>query len=74
MHLSGSTSDPKGVMISHGNLVHNIVTIIKSLKAAPEHVVVSWLPQYHDMGLIGTYLVNIYTGSVVKLLHNSLKF
>ena len=61
-YTSGSTSDPKGVMVSHENLAHNIKTIIKSLKAGTDTVVVSWLPQYHDMGLIGSYLSCFYCG------------
>ena len=52
-YTSGSTSDPKGVMISHGNLAHNLTLIIKELKADNSTINVSWLPQYHDMGLIG---------------------
>jgi acyl-CoA synthetase (AMP-forming)/AMP-acid ligase II len=52
-YTSGSTSEPKGVMISHGNLGHNLTLIIKELKADRATVNVSWLPQYHDMGLIG---------------------
>ena len=52
---SGSTSDPKGVMITQGNLAHNLTVITQELQAGPDTVVVSWLPQYHDMGLIGTH-------------------
>jgi acyl-CoA synthetase (AMP-forming)/AMP-acid ligase II len=52
-YTSGSTSEPKGVMISHGNLGHNLTLIVKELKANKATVNVSWLPQYHDMGLIG---------------------
>jgi acyl-CoA synthetase (AMP-forming)/AMP-acid ligase II len=52
-YTSGSTSDPKGVMISHKNLGHNLTLIIRELKAGTSTVNVSWLPQYHDMGLIG---------------------
>ena len=55
-YTSGSTSDPKGVMISHSNLAHNLTLIIKELKADRDTVNVSWLPQYHDMGLIGKLL------------------
>ena len=54
-YTSGSTSEPKGVMISHGNLAHNLTLIIRELKADRSTVNVSWLPQYHDMGLIGRY-------------------
>jgi acyl-CoA synthetase (AMP-forming)/AMP-acid ligase II len=59
---SGSTSDPKGVMITHGNLAHNLTIITNELKAKEDTVVVSWLPQYHDMGLIGSYLGSLYCG------------
>jgi thioester reductase-like protein len=51
-YTSGSTRDPKGVMVTHENILHNCPLVI-------DHdmpVVVSWLPQYHDMGLIGCYL------------------
>jgi len=51
-YTSGSTRDPKGVMVSHENILHNCPLVIDH--HAP--VVVSWLPQYHDMGLIGCYL------------------
>jgi acyl-CoA synthetase (AMP-forming)/AMP-acid ligase II len=61
-YTSGSTSEPKGVMISHGNLAHNLTLIIRELKADVHTVNVSWLPQYHDMGLIGSYLGIIYCG------------
>ena len=52
-YTSGSTSEPKGVMISHGNLGHNLQLIIDELKADQKTVNCAWLPQYHDMGLIG---------------------
>ena len=61
-YTSGSTSEPKGVMITHGNLGHNLTIITKELKAKEDTIVVSWLPQYHDMGLIGSYLGVIYCG------------
>jgi acyl-CoA synthetase (AMP-forming)/AMP-acid ligase II len=59
---SGSTSEPKGVMISHHNLADNLTKITTSLKADDDTIVVSWLPQYHDMGLIGSYLGILYCG------------
>lgn len=59
---SGSTSDPKGVMITQGNLAHNLTCITNELKATDDTIVVSWLPQYHDMGLIGSYLGCLYCG------------
>lgn len=61
-YTSGSTSEPKGVMITQGNLSHNLTIITAELKASHDTVVVSWLPQYHDMGLIGSYLGVIYCG------------
>lgn len=61
-YTSGSTSEPKGVMISHANLAHNLSCIIEELKAGEDTIVVSWLPQYHDMGLIGSYLGCLYCG------------
>lgn len=61
-YTSGSTADPKGVMITHSNLAHNLRAITTSLSARDETVVVSWLPQYHDMGLIGSHLGVIYCG------------
>lgn len=59
---SGSTSDPKGVMITHGNLAHNLSCIVTELQADKDTIVVSWLPQYHDMGLIGSVLGCLYCG------------
>jgi acyl-CoA synthetase (AMP-forming)/AMP-acid ligase II len=51
-YTSGSTMEPKGVMVTHENIVDTAPLVI----AHPDPVVVSWLPQYHDMGLIGCYL------------------
>src|ERR1700747_2174098 len=51
-YTSGSTRDPKGVMVTHENIMHNCPLVIDH--DAP--IVVSWLPQYHDMGWIGCYL------------------
>ena len=48
-YTSGSTSEPKGVKITQGNLYHNLKLIITGLSATDDTVVVSWLPQYHDM-------------------------
>jgi acyl-CoA synthetase (AMP-forming)/AMP-acid ligase II len=61
-YTSGSTSEPKGVMIGHDNLAHNLKLIITGLRAGEDTVVASWLPQYHDMGLIGSYLGILYCG------------
>ena len=52
-YTSGSTSSPKGVMLTHGNLLHNLQLIHESFGTTPESECVIWLPPYHDMGLIG---------------------
>lgn len=54
-YTSGSTSDPKGVMVTHANLYHNLYALTRkeTLDLGPTDTTVSWLPQYHDMGLIG---------------------
>jgi acyl-CoA synthetase (AMP-forming)/AMP-acid ligase II len=58
---SGSTSRPKGVTLSHGNLAANVKCIMEDgLRMVPEDVAVSWLPLYHDMGLIGFVLAPIF--------------
>ncbi len=59
-YTSGSTGDPKGVMISHGNLLHNLATIYQQCGLTEESQTVSWLPPYHDMGLIGAILQTLY--------------
>ncbi|UVO13601.1 type I polyketide synthase [Mycobacterium sp. SVM_VP21] len=62
-YTSGSTSAPKGVVLTHGNLVHNLTTIAEAWDANTDmpHVTgVFWLPPYHDMGLIGGLLETIY--------------
>jgi acyl-CoA synthetase (AMP-forming)/AMP-acid ligase II len=67
-YTSGSTGDPKGVMISHGNLLHNSALIQNCFQDTPESQGVSWLPVYHDMGLIGGVLQPIYVGAQTVLM------
>ena len=61
-YTSGSTSTPKGVMIGRSNLAHNLQVITKALASDEDTVCVSWLPQYHDMGLVGSLLGTLYCG------------
>lgn len=58
-YTSGSTGRPKGVTLSHGNILSNAAAIAQAI-VEPDTVCVSWLPLYHDMGLIGTFLTSIY--------------
>ncbi|WP_435105206.1 condensation domain-containing protein [Arhodomonas sp. AD133] len=67
-YTSGSTSSPKGVMVSHGNLMANERAIETSLKTGPDDVFVSWLPLYHDMGLIGGLVQPFYRGIPLVLM------
>jgi fatty-acyl-CoA synthase len=67
-YTSGSTGDPKGVMLTHANLLANIRAIGEALAIAPNDVGVSWLPLYHDMGLIGAWLMPLYFGLPVAVL------
>lgn len=61
-YTSGSTGTPKGVMISHGNLLHNADTTYQFMEHSAESKFVTWLPMYHDMGLIGGILQPLYGG------------
>src|SRR5581483_10209488 len=67
-YTSGSTSLPKGVMVSHGNLLHNGQLIQRALQHTPESVYVCWAPLYHDMGLIGHVLQSLYIGAPCFLM------
>jgi acyl-CoA synthetase (AMP-forming)/AMP-acid ligase II/aryl carrier-like protein len=61
-YTSGSTGQPKGVMLSHRNLLHNLSLIYQGFGARQDQVGVIWLPPYHDMGLIGGVLQPLYGG------------
>lgn len=67
-YTSGSTSDPKGVLLTHYNLLSNIRAYGKAIQVKAEDVAVSWLPLYHDMGLIGMWLGSLYHGIPLVLL------
>lgn len=61
-YTSGSTGDPKGVALTHRNLLVNLWALGRRFEPGPEDVLVSWLPLYHDMGMIGMALLGICHG------------
>jgi fatty-acyl-CoA synthase len=61
-YTSGSTGDPKGVVLTHANLLANIRAVGEAVQMGPQDAGVSWLPLYHDMGLIGAWLTLLYYG------------
>jgi len=74
-YTSGSTDDPKGVMVQHGNVLHNLEVIRRGFHLEFNHrndtnvgKGVFWLPAYHDMGLIGGILTSMYVGGQSLLM------
>ncbi|WP_158501832.1 AMP-binding protein [Vitiosangium sp. GDMCC 1.1324] len=67
-YTSGSTAVPKGVLLTHGNLLHNAAIIQRAFGSTEDSVGVSWLPMYHDMGLIGCVLQPVYAGFRIVLM------
>ncbi|HWF12551.1 MAG TPA: SDR family NAD(P)-dependent oxidoreductase [Candidatus Acidoferrales bacterium] len=61
-YTSGSTAAPRGVMVTHGNLLHNLSCLREVFQFSEESVGVTWLPHFHDMGLIGGLLQPVYAG------------
>jgi amino acid adenylation domain-containing protein len=62
-YTSGSTSAPKGVMLSHGNLLHNEQMMQLAFEQTNDSIIVGWLPLYHDMGLIGNVIQPLFSGA-----------
>jgi acyl carrier protein len=67
-YTSGSTGNPKGVVLTHANLVTNIRGMGEAVQASANDVFVSWLPLYHDMGLIGAWFAALYLGFPTVLM------
>jgi acyl-CoA synthetase (AMP-forming)/AMP-acid ligase II/acyl carrier protein len=61
-YTSGSTSAPKGVMVTHANVLHNSAYIHQGFEHTPESVSLSWLPHFHDMGLLDGIIQPLYGG------------
>ncbi|MEW9533748.1 fatty acyl-AMP ligase [Microbispora sp. NPDC049125] len=67
-YTSGSTSEPKGVVVTHGNLIDNQREIHSGIGSRPGMRAVGWLPHFHDMGLIGQFLHPIYMGGTLYFM------
>jgi 1-acyl-sn-glycerol-3-phosphate acyltransferase len=67
-YTSGSTGNPKGVVLSHANLLANLKAMEQASGVTAADIFVSWLPLYHDMGLIGACLGSLYIGFKLVLL------
>lgn len=67
-YTSGTTGDPKGVMVTHANVEANLAAIQQLVRAVPDDRGVSWLPPYHDMGLVGAILYPLTAGFQVHLM------
>ena len=66
-YTSGSTGEPKGVVLTHANVLSNVRAIGQGVEVRPDDVGVCWLPLYHDMGLIGCWLFCLYYGLPVAV-------
>ncbi len=67
-YTSGSTGNPKGVLLTQANLLANMRAYGSGIQVKPTDVIVSWLPLYHDMGLIGAWLGSLYYGIPLTLM------
>jgi acyl-CoA synthetase (AMP-forming)/AMP-acid ligase II len=67
-YTSGSTASPKGVLVTHHNLLRNSAVVHRAFGHSPKSVGVIWLPPYHDMGLIGGVVQPLFGGFPVTLM------
>ncbi|HWZ96885.1 MAG TPA: AMP-binding protein [Candidatus Dormibacteraeota bacterium] len=67
-YTSGSTGDPKGVTLTHANLLANMRAIGEAVQLSSNDVGISWLPLYHDMGLIGAWLTLLHFGTPLAVM------
>lgn len=67
-YTSGSTSAPKGVLLTHQNLLANIRAYGEAIAVSPNDICVSWAPLYHDLGLIGMWFGSLYHGVPLRLM------
>jgi acyl-CoA synthetase (AMP-forming)/AMP-acid ligase II len=67
-YTSGSTGHPKGVVLTHANLLANIRAMVDAAAVSGADTFVSWLPLYHDMGLIGAWLGSLYSGMPLVIM------
>lgn len=67
-YTSGSTGNPKGVVLTHANLLANIRAMGEAVQISSSDVIVSWLPLYHDMGLIGAWMSSLYYATPLVLM------
>lgn len=72
-YTSGSTADPRGVVITHGNMLANIAQMTEAMEITPGDVFVSWLPTHHDMGLTLMALTPFSLGAPLVLLPTDLR-
>ena len=72
-YTSGSTSVPRGVVLSHQNVMATVRMMVEAVGVTPADTLVSWLPLYHDMGLIGLAFGALYTGAALVLLPPDLR-